>query len=176
MNEMPTRSTNTFRFKLTIEVNDLITAFSKLHQFTDRKEYKEQWNLWYEANKNIIDTEISRLKDAGYVGNVKDKMFKAGRYYFRKKDLTCEKEPKNRRNYISMDCEVLTAMDRHINSNKDNDNFTPACGYDDFCKTNSRLLFEEIKRLNSEGHIFEPIQLISKIKKTYKNRYYMITH
>ena len=36
-------------------------------------------------NNNLIDTEVLRLKKLGYNGDVIGKMYKAGRYYFRKK-------------------------------------------------------------------------------------------
>jgi len=77
----------TYRFEFTSEVMDLIKHFAIVHQFDERKMYKEQWNNWYNENKEEMEREIRRMNEIGYVGDVKDKMFKAGRYYFRKKNI-----------------------------------------------------------------------------------------
>ena len=77
----------TYRFEFTSEVMDLIKHFAIVHQFDERKIYKEQWNNWYNENKEEMEREIRRMNEIGYVGDVKDKMFKAGRYYFRKKNI-----------------------------------------------------------------------------------------
>ena len=74
-----------YRYQFTKEINDAITDFAKIHMFDHRHDYKEGWNSWWESNKDILEAEINRLQGLGYKGNVKDKMYKAGRYYFRKK-------------------------------------------------------------------------------------------
>jgi hypothetical protein len=101
-------------------------------------------------------------------------MYKAGRYYFRKKDFSETVQPQERRNYISMEHEVLNAMDNHIHTIMNNTDFTPANGYGDFCQAHVELLREEIKRLCDAGQI-DAQSLAAKIKKTYKNRYFMIS-
>ena len=74
-----------YRYKLSIEVMDEITTFSKVHQYDDRHTYKEAWNRWKDDHDDFISAEAERLRRLGYVGSVEDKMYKAGRYYFRKK-------------------------------------------------------------------------------------------
>jgi len=165
-----------FRFKFTPEIMSLVTRFAKLHQYDDRHTYKEQWALWVSGNEETISQEIKRLNELGYMGDIKDKMFKAGRYYFRKKNTTEIPEPKKRRNYISTDCVVLESMDAHIKENIHLEHFTPAYGYDDYCLNNQAIILEEIYRLQEEGITFTKENFIIKIKKTYKNRYYNITH
>ena len=96
-----------YRFKFCNEIMDLITEFSKVHQFDDRKIYKEKWELWLEENSDAVDEEITRLNRLGYEGNIIEKMFKAGRYYFRKKINNEEKKQKTRRSYIAMGSDVL---------------------------------------------------------------------
>jgi hypothetical protein len=165
-----------FRFKFSPEINDLISHFAKLHQYDDRHTYKEQWEILYSDNEEIIEREISRLHQLGYIGDIKNKMYKAGRYYFRKKVTSVINEPHKRRNYISMDSIVLETMDNHIRTNLSNTDFSPATGYDNFCSENKCILSEEILRLKNEGNLFTKEDLITKIKKTYKNRYFSITH
>jgi hypothetical protein len=78
-------TTTIFRYKLSDETMSLIAAFSKLHQYADRHAYKDAWVLWLNENRDFVTREEMRLKNVGFNGDVIDKMFKAGRYYFREK-------------------------------------------------------------------------------------------
>ena len=164
---------NIYRFKFTDDVIDSITQFSKIHQFEDRNDYKDSWKEWCEDNSDIIEIESRRLANLGYEGDVVDKMYKAGRYYFRNKDTLDSTEPKKRRVYISMDSTIISNMDKHITENIKSEDYTPAEGYSEFCKNNVELLRIEITRLLNKGINGDDIS--SKIKKTYKNRYYIIS-
>ena len=185
----------TFRFEFAEEIMDLIKRFAIVHQYDERKTYKEQWNIWYNENKVDMEREIERMIDIGYVGDVKDKMFKAGMYYFRKKNIKKEdkEEPreselinninklsdvnteKKRRNYITMLEATLVAMDEHIKISLARDTeFKPSDGYSEFCEKNVLVLRTEIQRMVVDN-IIDKKDIAEKIKKTYKNRYYMIT-
>ena len=72
------------RFNFTEDIMARIAYFAKLHQFEDRHTYKTNWERWCEEQQVILETEITRLENNGYAGDVKAKMYKAGRYYFRK--------------------------------------------------------------------------------------------
>ena len=177
-NNEQTNIINTFRFKLNNNIINLLTAFAKLHQYDDRKTYQEAWSIWYQDNYSIFLEEINRLKNLNYNGDFESKFYKAARYYFRKKDFDNKVEPKKRRNYITMDSDVLNAMDLHILRNKINYNFTPASGYEDFCVSHVEILKTEITRLvqltNNNNQVTAK-DIINKIKKTYKNRYFILT-
>ena len=147
--------------------------FSKIHQYDDRKDFKEAWKVWTEENEDIIDEEMRRLLNLGYEGDILNKMFKSARYYFRKKS-TEKKEPKQRRQYISVNRELLDAMDTHIEENIYGDDYQPKTGFLTFCKDNEKVLKETIAKIFEQG--IKDSQLIEdKIKKTYKNRYFMLT-
>ena len=76
-----------YRYKFDeLFLEDLI-SFAKIHQFDDRKTFKEEWKLWCESNEEFIEREENRLVSLGYKGDCKDKMFKSSRYYFRKKSF-----------------------------------------------------------------------------------------
>lgn len=183
---MSMSDTPIFRFKFTDDITSAIIQFAKVHQYDDRKTYKETWKEWCEENEEMISREVARLNELGYNGDVYDKMFKAGRYYFRKKDLSQTKKPQSRRVYISMSNDILTAMDTHIkeifcrddsDSASTKDNFTPASAYNNFCEMNTNMLLEEIKRIfESKECSLTKQDVTNKIKKTYKNRYFIITH
>jgi len=161
-----------YRFKFTEEFMEELYKFSKIHQYDNRKDFKEAWNVWTEENENIIEEELRRLIDLGYDGDVLDKMFKSARYYFRKKS-TERKEPKQRRQYISVNRELLDVMDNHIENNIYDENYQPKTGFIKFCKDNEKLLKETISKIFEQG--IKDSELIEyKIKKTYKNRYFML--
>lgn len=179
-------SISIYRYNLNPEIMDNIIDFAKIHQHDDRKTYKEYWQEWCKDNKEEIDNEIERLENLGYNGSVIDKMYKAGRYYFRKKfiiknntddninkSFDKDKEEKEKRRYISIDSMIIETMDIHIKDNYEEDNYKPAVGFKDYCEINKELLHRETQRL-LELDMTET-EISNKIKKTYKNRYYIIT-
>ena len=163
-----------YRFKFTQEFMDELYKFSKIHQYDQRKDFKEAWKVWTEDNIEIIEEEIKRLSILGYDGDVLDKMFKSARYYFRKKS-TEKKEPRQRRQYISVPRELLDSMDQHIEEHIHNDDYQPKTGFISFCKSNEKLLKSAITKIFEQG-ISDSCLIEDKIKKTYKNRYFMLTN
>ena len=162
---------NIYRYKFTDEFTNELFKFSKIHQYDDRKVFKDAWNIWLEDNDDLVNTEYRRLKELGYDGDIFDKMFKSARYYFRKKS-TEKKEPAKRRIYIGIQKDLLEAMDEHIKLNIVSGTFKPSDGFDEFCKQNVSLLKEEIGILCRAG-MTNSDEIKSKIKKTYKNRYFL---
>jgi hypothetical protein len=167
---------NTFiyRYKFTEEFTSELYEFSKIHQYDHRKDFKEAWNIWVEENNRTVNQETTRLMENGYEGDVLEKMFKSARYYFRKKS-TEKKAPQPRRDYICKDREFLYSIDQHILSNISHDDYKPSDAFDLFCKENVELLKKEIKRLCNSG-LRDTSEIKNKIKKTYKNRYFIIIH
>ena len=164
---------NIHRYKFTQAFMDELYEFSKIHQFDDRKLFKEAWTIWLEESDSLIQSEKERMNNLGYEGDVLDKMFKSARYYFRKKS-SIKPEPKERRKYISVKRELLEEMDNHIMSGINNKNkHKPSEGFDDFCQKNTETLKKEIETLIEKN--IESSEIMAKIKKTYKNRYFMLT-
>jgi hypothetical protein len=166
-----TFNVNIYRYKFTDEFTCELFKFSKIHQYDDRKAFKEAWNVWMEDNEEILNEEYKRLKELGYDGDIFDKMFKSARYYFRKKS-TEKKEPVKRRIYVGSQKDLLEAMDEHIKSNIVSGDFKPSDGFDEFCRQNVNLLKEEITVLCRAG-LTDSNEIKAKIKKTYKNRYFL---
>jgi len=164
---------NIYRYKFDDEFAQQIYIFAKIHQYDNRHDFKEAWNIWVDDNNETIETEINRLILLEYNGNILDKMFKSARYYFRKKKNVV-KEPIKRREYTSVDKELLYHMTEHIITNIVNEKYKPSTGFINFCKHNSELVLKEIQRLYSEG-IYTGNEIKVKLKKTYKNRYYIIS-
>jgi hypothetical protein len=202
------------RFNFTDEIMDIITQFAKMHQFDDRHVYRENWDKWLEENNSLLLEENERLREIGYEGDVSTKMYKAGRYYFRKKNNNVHTDNKDKekekRTYISMDKVIIDEMDKHIGASIGKASigkasigrasigkasigrasigkasigrasigrqadYTPANGYKEFCNLHENLLGIEQKRLLLEYNIPKE-NIIDKFKKTYKNRYFILT-
>jgi hypothetical protein len=162
---------NIYRYKFTDDFTAELFIFSKVHQYDHRKDFKDAWNLWLEDNDDVVNAEIRRLINLGYEGNIMDKMFKSARYYFRKKS-TEKKAPVERRQYIGVQKELLDAMDNHITTKINRNDCKPSESFDDFCKNNISVLQEEIAILVKNG-ITNIAEIKEKIKKTYKNRYFL---
>jgi hypothetical protein len=160
-----------YRYKFTEELTVELFKFSKIHQYDHRKDFKEAWTIWLENNEYLVETEIRRLTNFGYIGNIRDKMFKSARYYLRKKS-TEKKAPAERRNYVAVQKELLDAIDTHIKNIISRDS-KPSDGFDDFCKNNKDILNDEIKSLCKNG-MTDSNEIKNKIKKTYKNRHFLI--
>jgi hypothetical protein len=157
-----------FRFNFSEEFTRQLGYFAKLHKHEDRTEFKENWNEWMEENISLINEETKRLINIGYEGNIEDKMYKSVRYYFRKKPL--RHEPVERCTRVVVSKDLLRQIDEHIQNNHFNENYTPQISYEDFCEKYYNLIKEEMKNLNMENEEF----MQNKIKKTYKNRFYVM--
>lgn len=171
-NESGRNVTNIYRYKFTDEFTTELFKFSKIHQYDHRKDFKEAWLIWLDVNEALVESEVRRLTSLSYVGDINDKMFKSARYYFRKKS-TEKKAPTQRRNYIQVQKDLLDAIDKHIRDMIISNDSKPSDGFDDFCKNNKDVLNEEVKSLCQSGMI-DSTEIKNKIKKTYKNRYFLI--
>jgi hypothetical protein len=163
---------NIYRYKFTDDFTNEMYKFSKIHQYDHRKDFKEAWEIWLEDNDEITGSEVRRLTNLGYDGDILDKMYKSARYYFRKKS-TEKKAPQKRRAYQSVQKDLLEAMDKHIKKHINEEDFKPSEGFDRFCNEKLDLLKEEVKILCKNGFT-DSEEIKQKIKKTYKNRYFIL--
>ena len=114
--EMPEIMVQIFRFKFSNEFTAQMSNFAKIHQFDDRKSFKEAWENWIkdEDIAILINSEQKQLYNTGYEGDVLSKMFKSARYYYRKKKDNLDTVP--RKEYIGSSFKMLELMDNHIKS------------------------------------------------------------
>jgi len=153
-----------YRYKFSEQFQEELYEFAKIHEYDDRHSFKEAWELWKDQNKDIISIEIRRLNNLGYDGDCLDKMFKSVRYYFRKKS-TIKKEQKKRSIYIKINKEFLELMDNHIEKHS-----KPSIGFSDFYEKYRNIINKQFESLSS---LIELDDFEKKIKKTYKNRYFL---
>jgi len=133
---------------------DKLATFATAHLEDANKEFKAAWKEWTEQNKEMIEQEISKMKDDGFEGSVEEKMYFSARYYYRKKakkeqQSTEEEEQEQapRKNYECLDKMVLIQMNEHIlsqiysSANHDDtngllvSNMTPSKAFTNYCKT-----------------------------------------
>lgn len=180
-----------------------LNYFTQVHKYDERKIFKESWEKWIKTEEiaQMIVSETQKLNSEGFQGDVQDKMFKAVRYYFRKKANTEEKKEQNpRKKYIGFTGKILTAMDTHIilkikenmqetcligkvpetvietkkpEKKRFKSNVSPDKAFNDFYNTNTEIIEEEKVHLQNEENMDEEA-INQKIKKTYKNRYQTI--
>ena len=165
-------SRNIYRFKFSAEFLEHLQSFCRIHRFDESKKFKDDWDIWMDENSEVINTEIKRLKELGYCGDCKKKMYKSARYYFKSKS-TEKNEPKKRRQYIGLDREFLDTIDNHIQSIRE-ENLKPAAALNDFLETDNYRDIIRNEKLRLQSYSLDDDHIREKFKKTYKNRYFIM--
>ena len=98
-------------------------------------------------------------------------MYKSARYYFKNKKE--KKEVKKRRKYVTLDKTFLADMDRHILLVAFRQDLKPVHAYNNFVSDSiySRKIDMVIQNLLDDN--WDEPAAECKLKKTYKNRYYI---
>ena len=150
-----------FRHKFCPDTIQELSRFASVHKYDDRKQFKRAWTEWIEQNQDLVQREKQRHEESQYTGDVVEKMFTSVRYYFRKKTEK-ETSPKAR-TYEKTDKEWRQFVDRHLAELFQRSHFKPSDGFRDFYEQNR-------EKIQNEGMDKD------RIKKTYKNRYYLFLH
>jgi hypothetical protein len=159
-----------YRFKFTEDFVIKLMEFSRIHRFEDAVTFKDNWGIWCDTNSVCIDLEIESLKKKGYNGNCKVKMFKSVRYYFKNKS-SIKKAVKKRRQYIGLDPDFRDAIDEHVEVAIRRE-LNPRNGYIDFMDSTTYTDIISAESLRLEACDFNKKEILEKLKKTYKNRYF----
>ena len=177
-----TTKARVLRHEFSSALTEHLAAFANLHKYDDRTTYKEAWMAWlaHDEIAALLTTDVARLSGLGYKGDVLDKLYKSGRYYFRGKNAekaNAEKANADKaRKYVLLNHALLDAMDDHIERGLQHDGaYTPARGFADFCNmhANNDIMQAEVASLSERLSSGEEA-VHAKLKKTYKNRYFML--
>ena len=139
-----------------IEKNRIDNNFDKL------------WDKWIqmEGVDRIFKLEHERLNMIGWKGDIYMKVYKSIKYYqIKKSEKKCTK--KKRRNYIHISEDMKSQMYEFIDNTKIR---KPSEAYSEFLNVHKLIYDKETTRL--KGHLSEK-EIIIKIKKTFKNRFYI---
>jgi len=156
-----------YRYKFSPEFTNHLLAFINIHRFDTVEVFKDAWDLWYVTNEEIVRRETDRLCDLGYIGNIGEKMYKSARYYYKNKPLAT-KNHKKRRKYVRLKGDILSLMDNHIGETREK----PSISFQIFIEKNKEKMASLKFDLHEKGVKNEDID--SKIKKTFKNRYFRL--
>jgi hypothetical protein len=159
--------TTVYRFKFSEEFLTILVEFSTIHQHDKPKDFKEAFETFEAENANEIAKESRLLINAGYDGNIIEKMYKSARYYFKNKDRSGNKNKNKRRVYIKQDKNFINIIDRHIEITYE---LKPSDAFDSFKTSNEKQFNNECVRI---GEFLDKQKTHEKIKKTYKNRYFL---
>lgn len=158
-----------YRFKFDTDISEKIATFSSLHCNESLTDFKKHWAQFIITNKDIIELENRRLCNAGMTMDVVDKMFSSARYWHTKKNSVTKKEKENK-THTSINRVFLVAMDAHIQ--KSGSTMKPSIAFEHFCEHNRIVLKTEIDCLKAATVCVDEIRV--KIKKTYKNRHFVM--
>lgn len=187
----------TNRYTYHPEVVSHLSSFAKIHEYDDRKEFKEAWQKWIEEPeiKKIIMDEVARLQKEGLSGDVLDRMYKSARYYYRKKkDNSSSKQSEPRKQYEGLPPTILKSIDDHIYaeindniilSDKITDvvrsNISAATSFANYCRLHYGVIKELLPTKEVENvtyranNLRDELKVVTdRLKKTYKNRFYKI--
>jgi len=161
-----------YRFKFNPDFTQSLSVFSKIHQYDDRKTFKEEWEKWIDDNEEYI-MEIRRLSSLGYEGDIEDKIFNSARYYYRKKSLV-RPEVKDRRQYITINKSFIQLIDKHITDHISENYIKPSDCFDNFCQEYKTEIMNETMDIITKNQGTSDDIIENKLKKTYKNRYFLV--
>jgi hypothetical protein len=193
MNGLGRVTIKTNRYTYSEEVVEQLSSFAKVHEYDDRKEFKEAWQKWMEEPdvKNLIVTEMARLTLNGLTGDILDRMYKSARYYYRKKCGEAVTEPTIRKEYEGLPRTVLKTIDDYIYSEINRNiaetekggnhiiTITAAKSFTTYCKLHYDVISDLLPPMNDEDKVNtnmreELKKVTDRLKKTYKNRFYNI--
>ena len=178
MTSTETGMPHTFHFRFSEVAERAIARFAEDHQKAPRLVYKGAWAHWKSSNAALIEKEEQRLRGIGYTGDVEDKMYKAGRYYFGRTRLRRKPDQPRRdsvvndaHRYRRVDKDVLQLMDRQISSCIRLGRCTPQQGLARLLEAEATRLGQEMLRMERDWGMSRE-DAADKIKRTYKNRYH----
>tara|TARA_B100001741_G_C16425003_1_gene538148 strand:- start:114 stop:605 length:492 start_codon:yes stop_codon:yes gene_type:complete len=158
---------NTYRFNFSKQLLDILIPFVNINKYSDTQSFNENWNVWLKQNNNVIQNENKLLITKGYNGDIYVKLYKSAKYYYKKKKK--KKSVTKRKPYIGIDHQILNLIDDHITSIRIN--IKPHDSYLQFIELYKNNINIEYKRLIN---ILNKNDFDNKIKKTYKNRFYIL--
>ena len=161
----------TYRYKLDPDILEHLILFADTHRYDDPPIFKEEWDKWVEQNEKMIEREGTRLKEAGYEKDVRLKLYRSARYYFKNKSLEKE-DPRERRQYVGTGKDFRDAIDEHMDSIVRTRQLKPSYAYNDFIENSKYLPIINETREDIREYGFTTEGIDKKIKKAYKNRYF----
>ena len=165
-------TTPIYRFKLSTTFQDSLSRFSGAHRYDKPSDFRQAFDVWCGCHREALRQEGTRLSALGYKGDILKKAYRSARYYFKDKALE-KKKPRERQAYIPVPARLIEAMDAHIKGVALPQSLRPAHAYNNFISEGKHmLLLGEVETVLEDAGL-DGAATEAKIKKTYKNRYYL---
>lgn len=168
---MASTAKQVYRFQFSDECTQLLNRFAQLHQFDHRHDFKSAWEICLKENKELIDREIEFHQQNNYSKDVLKKMYESARFYHRKKS-TMIKPKLAKKEYKTLQINTLHEMDSHL---KIHSHQKPSICFEHYYSEIQNGQFPitklDIAHFMKQG--LSEKEMKEKLKKTYKNRYYM---
>lgn len=176
MADQDTIKTKVFRFKYSSDILPYMIDFSNIHKLDDRVTYKEAWAEWCSTHTDMISREYRRQCDLGFDQDLDvllTKMYNSVRYYYSKKSNKVV-EPKKRRKYVRINKDIIKMFDTFIQENASTEGFKPSSAFKE-CMEVNYYDFENEKENLRTNYEMEDMEIMTKLKKTFNNRYYLFS-
>ncbi len=160
-----------YRFKFSEQFQNDLCVFVEIHRHDDPTPFRTAWNQWMLDHAESVEREAKLLADKGYDGDVSVKIYKSARYYHKQKSNEAREKTK-RQKYVPVLRAVLDGMDRHVQVAIAR-SLKPSAAYGMYLEDadHAEIIRDEKRRLVLLGMDADAAD--RKIKKTYKNRYFI---
>ena len=188
------------RYNFTSEMMEKIQEFTRIHQFDERKKYKEEWNCWISTQEIHlkVSNEILRLRGEGCKWEeeyIKDKMYKTSKFYYKRKMAqsntantntntnTNTASAKEKEKYKGFTKAFLRKIDEYIMdkikekskaSSTTEVDVVPIKLYNEYCMNHQDDIKKEILRLREFHRKINGEVFSEKLKKTFSHRFYNV--
>ena len=130
-----------YRFTFSDEIINELYALNRVHQFSDKQNYKEAWESWRDTHQELIDKETNRLTKLGYEGDVLGKLYHTCRYYIRNQYVKEKPEKKTtRKTRTIIPKSILLQMEQHI---QEHSKFKPIEAFRQFHRSQGDIVEDE---------------------------------
>ena len=158
-----------FRYEISPDLLRPLREFAVENAGSSPKEYRVAWASWVDTHEDAVTAECIRLEKLGFAGNSLDKLAKAARYY-----LSRPAQPKTRSEEtcprVSTSVAFQKAAKAHVTTALASaDPPRPAISYEDFCRTNTDILRNEVARLLDL--MIDTNAIVVRLRKAYQNCY-----
>tara|TARA_X000000368_G_C22973258_1_gene686442 strand:+ start:582 stop:1304 length:723 start_codon:yes stop_codon:yes gene_type:complete len=176
-----------FRFKLSDDCFNSLKEFSRIHSQDNRDDFKEAFEDWGKNNSTILDNETQRLQKLGYNNDINTKLFRCAKYYCAKRVFNTKSNDDNNDNdetssissenkkYTCIPKEFIKNISDHIEANIGDDKFTPATGLKQFLENHTKDIQDMIANMQEKHENISVDNVHTKLKKTYKNKFYQFS-
>ena len=159
----------TYRLNFSKDFQNRVITFSESVKDDSLNDFKIKLEIWCLRNEDLIEREYINLRSMGYVGNIKDKIFKSSRYYFSKRDGK-KAEVKKRKKYTVKNDKLIEKIKNHIS--KQDKSLKPSHAYNNFYEIHKNYINNYKDDLMVKENYSEK-EAFNKIKKIYKNKFYI---